>query len=264
MNTMYFRNLIPTILAILAISPCSPLQAQNTDPDAHFHPIRIGFGPISALTLIGKFNVCAEWVYKPNRSIGLLVSVPVNNVPSYLGYTDKNSRQITTKHYLTVLNIILEQKRYLNKSAPVDFYWAPYLRYSEYHAWKRDSVASTQSNYLYSNQLKGLGIGGAGGIQFTLGHRFTVDFTFLAFDLKLMRGYQRYETDYNDPNYGKVLISEAGRYWSELPVFHFNVIENNLQGNSLRTRTNLKVIPGYRANITIKLAFGKSVPLAAN
>ncbi|MBU6340970.1 MAG: hypothetical protein KGS48_05705 [Bacteroidetes bacterium] len=252
------------LLAFWAGSLGASLHAQQSTHVRHYHPIQVGFGPISALTRLGKFNVCAEWVYKPKQSISLLVSVPINHVPAILGWGDIHTRDLSSKHNLTVLNIVLENKHYFSPGTKDAFYFAPYARYLEYHVWKRDSAGTTQANYLYSNKVKGFGLGGALGVQISLGHRFILDFTFLGVDLKLVRGYQRYETDYSEPDYGEVLLSSAKHYWTDVPIYRFRVKHSEVSSNMVRTRTNLQLVPGYRANLTIKYCFGKSVPLAVN
>jgi len=258
-KTQSNMNIKPSYFALLLLLLLSlNTQAQrrsnyNASSDDYKH-FTVGIAPISLLTRFGKFNVRGEWAYANNKSLSLLASIPITtNVPSVVAKNVDVSEGTIINNEFKNLNFVLENRFYIAQDKPRGFYLAPYARYTRYDLSRNLEKTSNNSTTTIRGTLGGVGIGGAAGVQFSMGPYMTMDITFAAVDIKWMRGTLRYKT--NDPeNDISMFRDQVQKVVSDIPV-----IGNNLaaviDGDEVKARVGGIIVPGYRFNMSVNFAF---------
>lgn len=215
----------------------------------------VGIAPISLLTRNGKFNVRGEWVYAENKSLSLLVGVPLRTkVPGWLSNRiDLNEDDNTTTNTYTSFGLNLENRFYLTGEAPRGFYLAPYGRYNRFAVERITVNAENGAETRLKGTVGSFGLGAAAGYQFRLGQAMTLDLTFAGLHLNWMRGTIRYSTDDPDNNIA-AFRDEIQEKLEDIPIIG-KQISAQIEGDEVKVHTPGLILPGVRFNVTVGYAF---------
>lgn len=245
---------VALLTLLLFASAGLSLQAQSRYSDREYKQFTVGIAPISLLTRFGKFNVRGEWAYANNKSLSLLVAVPINTrVPVLIANDVDVNEGKAIRNNFTNLGFTLENRFYLGRDVPRGFYLAPYARYTRYNLSRTVEKASNNSTTVVTGTLGGAGLGASAGVQFNMGDHMTMDITFAAVDVKWMRGTLRYKT--NDPDNDIYQFrDQVEQEVKDIPVIGKGLV-TAIDGEQVKASVGGIVVPGYRFNVTVNFAF---------
>jgi hypothetical protein len=215
----------------------------------------VGVAPISLLTRNGKFNVRGEWVYAENKSLSVLVGVPLRTkVPGWLSdRIDVTESDDAATNTYTSFGLTVENRFYLSGEAPRGFYLAPYGRYNRFAVERVTVNAANGAETSLKGSVGAFGLGAAAGWQFRLGEAVTMDLTFAGLHLNWMRGTIRYSTDDPDNNIG-AFRDEIQEKLEKIPIIG-QQLSAQIEGDEVKVHTPGAILPGYRFNLTVGYAF---------
>jgi hypothetical protein len=218
----------------------------------------VAIAPISLLARNGKINLRAEYAYRPNRSVSLLLGVPINTdapnwVVNALTFNDPDSNKTVTNRYKSFAMTVGHRFYFGVRQPAFGFYVEPYLRYNRFTVTHTVRSNETVGDTKVVGKIGGPGIGAAVGGQVRIGQHVTIDLTLFGADMRILGGSLRYSS--NDPNNDIVAFkARVQEKVADIPIVG-GALAAELDGDAVRVRTPGIPLPGFRCNLTVGYAF---------
>jgi hypothetical protein len=266
------QNRTISIIAAFALIMCSAnvLEAQqqrksttqrsrtNTQTRDASEQIRIvGLAPLSLLTRTGRIHVRGEYAYRPNKSVSVMVGIPVKTTaPGWLNdaliFKDEEGKVVENNYKSFVFNA--GHRFYFGGKKPAGgFYLEPYLRYNRFTMTHSATNTAETGATIVTARIGGMGIGGAMGAQWRIGEHVSLDFTFAGADVRFLSGKLSYQS--TDPTNDIVAFkAKVQDTVDDIPIIG-NQLAAQLDGDKVQVRVPGLAVPGFRCNLTVGVAF---------
>jgi hypothetical protein len=228
--------------------------AQHRFSEATYPQFSVGVGPLSLLTRTGKINLNGSWNYASNKSVRVLLQVPVSTrVPNLISDEVDLSTGDVVRNTFRSSGLVVEHRFYPGNRAPAGFFLAPYFRYSHYGLRRDITNPETDFQTRIRGRLAGAGVGGAAGFQFKMGKRWGMDLTLAGVDIKWMGATLWYSTNNPDKDV-QALLEEVQQSVADIPLIGDKLL-SVVEGESVKARIGGVVLPGYRFNLAVNYIF---------